>query len=480
MSPWTNDVLWTAADARKATGGKESRPFAATGVSIDSRTVSQNDLFVALVGPRVDGHDYVAAALSKGAAAAVVARVPTGVAPDAPLLSVADTQAGLEGLGRFARARTQARIVAVTGSVGKTGTKESLRLVLAAQGATHASEGSLNNQWGVPLSLARMPAGAAYGVFEIGMNHPGEITPLVRMVRPHVAVVTAVEPAHIEFFPSIEAIADAKAEIFLGVERGGAAVLPADNPLCERLVAAAKAAGIRNVLGFGAAAGAFARLKSCDLDSDGTRVNADIGGRIVSYRLNVPGRHWVSNSLAVLAAASALGADVDAAAASLARVEAPKGRGRRHAVAFVGGAFTVVDESYNASPASMAAAIAALGQARPKSAGRRVAVLGDMLELGEEGPMRHAALADLLEFAGVDLVFACGKAMTHLWDALPRARRGGYATDSERLAAIVAVAVKDGDIVMVKGSAGSRMGRVVEALLAIGVDARISRAVNGD
>ncbi len=467
----TASVLWIAAEAAAAVGGGDAggRDWRARGVSIDSRTTEKGDLFVALKGPRQDGHAFVKDAFKRGAAAAVVARMPPDIPAGAALLRVADTQAALEALGRAARARTSARIVAVTGSVGKTGVKEALRHVLSRQGQTAASAGSLNNQWGVPLSLARMPSEAAYGVFEIGMNHPGEITPLVKMVRPHVAVITQIAPAHMEFFPSLEAVADAKAEIFSGLEPGGAAVLPAASPQYARLAAAARAAGVARIVPFGEGDGvdSVARARLFVLRADGSMVEAEIAGRRIEYRLRLPGEHWVHNSLAVLAAVHALGADVAAAAAALAEISSLPGRGeRRRAPAPGGGTFLLIDESYNASPASMAAAIAVAAAVIPGRSGRRIAVLGDMLELGLDGPALHAALAEPLRDARFGLVFTAGRTMAALDRALPPALRGGHAETSAALAPLVAAAVRAGDVVLVKGSAGSRTGLIVRALLA--------------
>ncbi|MSO85306.1 MAG: UDP-N-acetylmuramoylalanyl-D-glutamyl-2,6-diaminopimelate--D-alanyl-D-alanine ligase [Rhodospirillales bacterium] len=483
-SPARRPILWTAAEVALATGGDVgSVDWQASGVSIDTRTIQAGDLFVALKGPRLDGHAFVADAFKRGAAAAVVARhgrgatfdargvkparVPEGLGPDAALVRVADTQVALEGLGRAARARADARVVAVTGSVGKTGVKEALRHVLSRQGSTTASVGSFNNQWGVPLSLARMPSDAAFGVFEIGMNHAGEITPLVKMVRPNVAVVTAIAPVHIEFFPSLEAIADAKAEIFFGVETGGAAVLPAENPYYARLVASARAAGVERIVTFGAVdrPEVTVRARNFELHADGSNVEAEVAGRRIAYRLGLAGRHWVANSLAVLAAVYALGADVAAAAAGLADVPAMKGRGERHRVAIGAGAFLLIDESYNASPASMAAALAAAGAVAPGPGGRRIAVLGDMLELGGESAAHHAALSGPLREARFDLVFTTGPHMAMLAKSLPPAMRGGHAESAASLAPVVVAALRPGDVVLVKGSAGSRTGTIVQALL---------------
>src|SRR5579885_2019350 len=411
--------LWTAAAAECATAGRSNRDWTASGVSIDSRTVAPGDLFVALAGPRFDGHDYAAQALAKGAAAAVVSRVPENVPTDAPLLRVADTQAALEGLGAMARRRTGAVVVGVTGSVGKTGTKEALRRAFERQGASFASAGSLNNQWGVPLSLARMPRETVYGVFEMGMNHPGEIDALTRLVRPHVAVITTVEPAHLGFFPSVEAIADAKAEIFAGVEPGGSAILNRDNPHFARLERAAHARSIERIIGFGAAEAAEARLLDCRIEASGSAVQASILGETVGYSLPVAGRHWVMNSLAVLAAVKALGADLETAAAALARMPGLPGRGLRRSLAWKGGSIELIDESYNANPASMRAAIAVLGATSPGPGGRRIAVLGEMRELGSEASRLHAELAAPLAASGIDLVFTVGEEMAHLQAALP-------------------------------------------------------------
>ena len=376
----------------------------------------------------------------------------------------------LEALGRAARSRSQARICAITGSVGKTGTKEALRLVLSEQATTAANLGSLNNHWGVPLSLARMASDTTFGVFEVGMNHPGEIIPLTGMIRPHVAIITAIEAAHTEFFSSIEEIADAKAEIFLGLEPGGCAVLNRDNVQFGRLKDATAAAGIENIIGFGAHRDAEARLIDFEATADSSRVEADICGTTVAYRIGAPGRHLVLNSLAVLAAVYALGADVERAATQLTGYLVPQGRGRQHRVALGGDGFTVIDESYNASPASMQAAAETLGNMHPEPGGRRIAVLGDMRELGASSANMHSALAQVLDANGIDIVFTAGSEMTHLDRALPVRMQGGHADSAAELAPMVATMVKVGDIVTVKGSAASAMNTVVETLLALGPD----------
>ena len=470
-------ALWTSAEAVAATQGRSAGGWVASGVSIDSRTVEFGDLFVALKGPRFDGHDYVAKAFAAGAAAAMVGHVPDGLPAGAPLLTVPDTLEGLNQLGRAARQRVGARIIAVTGSVGKTGTKEALGHCLSAQGATHASVGSFNNLWGVPLSLARMPTDTQFGVFEIGMNHPGEIVPLTRLVRPHVAIITTVEAVHLGNFPSLPAIADAKAEIFQGVEPDGVAVLNRDNPYFEQLAARARESGIRRIIGFGAAPEAEARLVNLAQHPTCSCVSADIEGQAITYKIGAPGRHWVMNSLAVLAALKAVGADLGMAGLALASLAPPKGRGRRHRIETPAGGVELIDDSYNASPVSMRAAFETLAGARPGPRGRRIAVLGDMLELGSQSAALHAGLAVDLEAAGIDLVCTAGPMMAELNRALPPKRRGPHAADSQGLVGPVRELLRGGDVVLVKGSYGSRMGVVVEALLAPA--AAPAKAVNG-
>ncbi|MDZ5647451.1 UDP-N-acetylmuramoylalanyl-D-glutamyl-2,6-diaminopimelate--D-alanyl-D-alanine ligase [Nitrospirillum sp. BR 11828] len=471
--PPTSTMLWTAADAAAAANGRAlGADWAATGVSINTRTLNPGDLFVALKGPNFDGHAFVAVALQRGAAACLVSRVPEGLPADAPLLLVDDTQAALEDLARVARLNATAKIIAVTGSVGKTSAKEFLRTALGALGPTFATEGNLNNHLGVPLSLACLPADARYGVFEMGMNHAGEIGPLSRMARPDIAIITTVEAVHLEFFASIEGIADAKAEIFEGMSRQGTAILNRDNPQYARLLAAARTQGVGQVLSFGATAGADARLIDLDLGPTGSDVTAEIQGEVIRYTLAVPGRHQALNSLAVLLAVAAAGGDVTVAAQALATLPPVKGRGVRQTVPLPttphgGGSLTLIDESYNASPVSVAASAAVLGQAQPGPGGRRIAVLGDMLELGADAPALHAGLAEPLVAADVQLVFTCGPLMRHLFNRLPADRRGAHADSSVELAPLVGAAVRAGDIVMVKGSAGSRMALVVDALKAL-------------
>jgi len=461
LGPWSINAM--AAAMRAARRGP--LPEVVSGLSIDSRTIAGGEAFFAIRGDARDGHDFVAAALAAGAGAAVVAEDRCDLMPDrAPLLVVPDVLAGLADLARASRQRATARIIAVTGSVGKTGTKEALRLVLASCGATHASVASYNNHWGVPLSVARMPANTQFAVFEIGMNHAGEITPLTRLVRPHVAIVTAIEPVHLEYFGSLEAIADAKAEIFLGLEPGGVAVLNRDNGQYERLRRAAENMGAR-IVSFGEHPDTDAQLLKMSLQAESSAVHARILGVEVTYKVGAPGRHVVLNSLAVLAAASLVGADLAVAALGLAGLEPPTGRGQRIPLILAGGGSALlIDESYNANPASMRAALALLGQASIGPHGRRIAVLGDMLELGATAAELHRGLTEPVLAHDVDLVFCAGPMMKALWDALPSERRGGYAETAAALEPQVVVGIADGDAVMVKGSLGSRMGPIVKAL----------------
>jgi UDP-N-acetylmuramoyl-tripeptide--D-alanyl-D-alanine ligase len=467
-------VQWTAAEAAIAADGMAAGEWVATGVSIDSRTVSSGDLFVALQGPSFDGHDFVAAALARGAAAAMVHRPPDGVAADAPLLVVDNTMEGLEALGHHARLRSKSCIIAITGSVGKTGTKEALSQCLAALGQTYASQGNLNNQWGVPLSLARLPANADFGVFELGMNHAGEISPLSQQVQPHIAVITTVEAAHLAAFDSVEAIADAKAEIFDGMDPRGVAILNGDNPHYARLVAHARTHGVGRVWSFGTADAADARLVDCSLHPTASAVSAIIRDESIQYSLSAPGRHWVMNSLAVLLAVKAAGGDIVAAARSMSRVTPGKGRGGRQRLQIATdhgvGPILLIDDSYNASPVAVVAALDVVGRSEigggSALSNRRIAVLGDMLELGPEAGRLHRDLAGPIEQADIDVVYACGPHMHGLFDALPTKRQGAYAADSETLASIVAAALQPGDVVMVKGSLGSQMSKVIDAIKA--------------
>jgi UDP-N-acetylmuramoyl-tripeptide--D-alanyl-D-alanine ligase len=455
--------LWEPGDLVEATGGVMRVAFAASGVSIDTRTLRPGDLFVALGGETRNGHAFVAEALAGGAGGALVAWVPEGVAASAPLLVADDTLAGLNRLAGFARARFAGGLVAVTGSVGKTTTKEMLRCILAASGATHAAEASYNNHLGVPLTLARLPPGAAYAVIEIGMNHAGEIAPLARLARPHIAVVTSVETAHVGHLGSLAAIADEKASILDGLQPGGVAVLPGDSPLLERLRGRA---GSARVLTFGTGPAADARLLEAAADADGSDVTASILGRELRFRLAAPGRHMAMNAVAALLAAAALGADAALGAAALAGFAAMPGRGARRMLWVPGGRALLLDESYNASGASVRAALAVLAL---QPAARRIAVLGDMLELGEAGPAEHVALAaDVRRSA--DLLLTCGPLMAGLHAAVAPGLRAVHGENAAALAPLVAAALRPGDAVLVKGSLGSRMKLVVQAIDALAID----------
>lgn len=441
-----------------------SGPHAAMGISIDSRTLQAGDLFFAIRGENGDGHDYVRSAFDRGASAAVVDEVHCRVLRHSgPLYVTSDVLRALEALGAAARARTRARIVAVTGSVGKTSTKEALRLALGGEGLAHASVASYNNHWGAPLSLARMPQSALFGVFELGMSHAGELAPLAALVRPHVAIITTIAPVHLENFASLDAIADAKAEIFSGLEPEGTAILQRDIAQFERLREHALSSGAR-VLSFGESADADARLESISPHGSGMTATAILRDRPIVFELGAPGKHFALNALAVLLAAEAVGVDLREAIASLSKFTAPKGRGRRVSLSSSTGPFTVIDESYNANPASMRAAIALLGETRVVTPGRRIAVLGDMLELGPEASVLHEGLRDCLARNGVDQVYAAGPLMKQLFLALPADMRGGWRSSAAELFDPLVSTLGGGDVVLIKGSNGSRMGPIVAAL----------------
>ena len=461
-------TLWSSQEAAKITGGETAKDWQANGVSIDSRLVRKGDLFVALVGENNDGHDYVAQAFKNGASAALVSRVPDGC-DDKPLLKVDDTFTALQALAAAARARCGGKIIGITGSVGKTGTKELLATAFGALGQTHASSKSYNNMWGVPLSLSNLHEGTDYGIFEMGMNHPDEITPLTTQVKPHIAIITTVQSVHVENFENgMEGIADAKAEIFDGLEEGGTAVLNCDNEWFDHLKAKAESKGAK-VVSFGEAEGADARLLECLEAANGSRIKADIMGETVEYSLQIAGRHIAQNSLAVLLAVKLAGGNLQKAAKALAKQQAIAGRGAREQLdsGEKGNPITLIDESYNASPPSMRAAFKVLALVDPGRGGRRIAILGDMLELGKNAPQMHADLALPLKAADVDLVYTCGKNMKNLHDNLPANQRGEYRKTSEELAQIVPDVLIPGDVVMVKGSLGSKMGVIVEALRAL-------------
>ncbi|MDZ4842511.1 MAG: UDP-N-acetylmuramoyl-tripeptide--D-alanyl-D-alanine ligase [Hyphomicrobium aestuarii] len=487
--------LWTRADLVAATGavvcepaekvgGRDASPrdgehvAGITGISIDTRTIVRGDLFVALKDAR-DGQDFITAAFNKGAAAALVAHHYARQPDDGLLLRVDDPLAALEALGRAARDRLSpdARVIAVTGSAGKTTTKEMLRTALSAIGPTHASEKSYNNHWGVPLTLARMPASTRFGVFEIGMNHAGEITPLSRMVRPHIAIITTVGEAHIEHFPDgVTGIARAKAEIFSGADNGWA-VIPYDNPHYLTLAEAARSRRTLQLVPFlidGPVADPdspnCARLMTTAEIGNQTVLTVQLpSGSVQTFQIGLFGRHNISNAVAVAAVIGSLTSvdfgpsQADAAFAALATMTPPPGRGARSLLG-PSDDILLIDESYNANPESMRAALATLAQVPRDRFPRRIAVLGDMLELGANAPQLHAGLAADLDSAAVDLLLACGPNMKHLYDALPTSRQGTWAEMSAGLVEALLAIVRSGDVIMIKGSNGSRMAPLVDAL----------------
>jgi UDP-N-acetylmuramoyl-tripeptide--D-alanyl-D-alanine ligase len=459
-------ALWTQTELSAALGSLPSSALSTTvnGVSIDSRTLAMGDLFFAIKGDAHDGHDHVARAFEAGASATVVSRERAHeLAALGPVFAVEDTLKAMERLAVAARARSKAKIVAVTGSVGKTTAKEMLRTMLSACGATHASAASYNNHWGVPLTLARMPVEARFGVFEMGMNHAGEITPLTRMARPHVALVTTIAPVHIEHLGSIEAIADAKAEIVLGLEPHGTAVLNRDAPQFERLKTTGAARGAR-VRSFGGGADCDAQLLEVEATDGGSRVRARVLAHELAFELGAPGVHMAQDALGALLAAEALGAELTACAAALRLFSPQKGRGERFMLPMADGPVTIIDESYNANPASMRAALALLAAAKPGPKGRRIAVIGDMLELGPKAAAMHAELAADLSASKVDLLFGAGPLTRALYEAAPASMRAAWTERSSELTDEVARTLRGGDIAMIKGSNGSRMGPLVSAL----------------
>lgn len=468
-------TLWTSADAAQATGGRTTTDWQAEGVSIDTRTLQPGDLFVALKDVR-DGHDFVAQALEKGAAAALVSRIPEGVAADAPLLVVPDVLAALEALGAAARARTRAKVVGVTGSVGKTSTKEMLRAILSGQGRTHAAEASYNNHWGVPLTLARMPADADFAVIEIGMNHPGEIAPLARLARLDVAMVTTVAPAHLEAFDSVEGIAEEKASIFDGLVPGGTAIFNADIATTPILRAKAQAIGAR-AIGFGTSDAADWHMTEARIVDEATVCRAARAGMPFLFKVSTPGRHFALNALGALAVAEALGADPMIAAHDLGRWAPPAGRGQRERIVLdivEETFFDLIDDAFNANPASMAAALDVLIAAKPTDGigrvgdGRRIAVLGDMLELGPTEAALHAEIARHPGLSAVHLIHCVGPRMKALHAALPRQQRGDWVETAAELAPRARNLLDAGDILLVKGSKGSKVSLVVDALRKMG------------
>lgn len=450
-------ALWTSAEIATATGGRASAVFSANGVAFDSREVGAGDLFIALKGETTDGHRFVDAAFEQGAAGAIVSQPVAH-----PNVQVADTTAALDALGVAARARTAAKIVGVTGSVGKTGTKEALSAALARgkRGAVHRSVKSYNNHTGVPLSLSRMPADSAFGVFEMGMNHAGELAALTRLVRPHVALITAIAPAHIEFFASIEAIADAKGEIFQGLEPGGTAVIPFDSPHRDRLVGHARPYA-SSILTFGTGDGADVRALDTVSTSGGTMITAVLPQAEISFTLSQRGDHWVSNAMAVLAATYALGGDLAATGLALADFSGLPGRGAHYHIPVGDGDALLVDESYNANPASVAATLDVLGKTDAK---RRIIVLGAMRELGTMSDALHAGLAEPILAAGVDYALLVGSGIEPLARALEGRIESAHWPDASSAGESLQKLIRAGDAILIKGSNAIGLGRIVATL----------------
>ncbi|MDO1584501.1 UDP-N-acetylmuramoylalanyl-D-glutamyl-2,6-diaminopimelate--D-alanyl-D-alanine ligase [Rhizobium oryzicola] len=461
--------LWSTAEMTAAMGGRPigSPPPGITGISIDSRSISPGEAFFAIKGDRVDGHDFTTMAIANGAALLVVAegKLPALGRVTTPMIVVDDVLAALGRLAVAARERSRARIVAVTGSVGKTTTKEMLRTVLAPSGKVHAAVASFNNHWGVPLTLARMPEDTDFGVFEIGMNHPDEIRPLVKMVQPHVSVITTIAAAHLGHFKSMDEIAAAKAEIFEGVVPGGAAILNRDNKYFGYLEQTALECGVANIFSFGQHAKADFRLADFEGNAEGSTIWAVINGETVEVHIGAPGRHIAENAMAALGVVVLFGADLEAAKVALGQIRAVKGRGQRQRLAIGGGQLTLIDESYNANPASMRAAIALLAASEPSPGGRRIAILGDMLEMGEFSQKLHEELAGPLLSAGIEHVWLSGEAMTALRDALPESVHVEYRATTPELTEFVVQNVVPGDVLMVKSSLGLAFGKIVSALV---------------
>jgi UDP-N-acetylmuramoyl-tripeptide--D-alanyl-D-alanine ligase len=462
----TRPILWTSEEILAATDGElRGHAFAASGVSIDTRSLKPGDLFIALIGDHSDGHRYLAQARAAGAVAAIVIEPPKDAPADLPLILVHQTQLALEDLGRAARRRSEARVIGITGSVGKTSAKEMLKLALTPYGQTYATSGNLNNHLGLPLTLANMPRETEYAILEMGMNHAGEIDFLSRMGQPEIAIITTVEAVHLEFFDSIEGIARAKSEIFVGMAAGDKAILLADNPYFPLMQAQAAAHHLQ-ITTFGVTQEADFKVMACQEHMAGMQVTYQHRGQPRHFLLGCFGQHWAQVALSVLAAVEALDLPLEAAETAFSDYTEQAGRGAMLELAWEGGSLTLMDDAYNASPVSMKAAIEKLGRLKPSKEGRRIAILGEMKELGAESPAFHAALAPLLEAAQVEKVFLTGLLMQHLQEALPESLRGGYAADAADLMPCLRDQLRAGDVVLCKGSHGSRVYEIVAALKA--------------
>jgi len=451
--------LWNSVDACMATKGKSAEAWVADGVSIDSRTIKKGDLYVAIKGESFDGHDFIEDAFKNGAAAAVISK-KTKHNYAGPLLEVRDTLVALTELGKFARERSNAKIIAVTGSVGKTSVKNALAFVLGKQGKTHSTQGNLNNHIGLPLMLARMEPDCEFAVLEMGMNYAGEILPLTKLARPHVAVITTIEAVHMEFFNSVKDIVDAKSEIFAGVENDGTAVIPFDPVHYERIKKTAEFYGIKNIISFGCKNGADVRMLSF---SEG-KIEVKTDRKRMKYNFPIPGKHQALNSIAVLAAVWGCEADLEKAAKTFEDIKSTEGRGKIYELKLSGDKFSLIDDSYNASPASMRAAFSVLSEIKKKKEGRAIALLGNMLELGKDKIKFHKDLAGDLEANKIDKVFVCGDMMAELYEALPEKIRGGKYESASDMLPVLKNELQKGDIVLVKGSHGSNMWKLAEQI----------------
>ncbi len=461
--------LWTSETMVSAMGGRPvgHLPEGISGISIDSRSLEQGEAFFAIKGDRFDGHDFATAAMANGAGLLVVSesKLPALGRLKVPMIVVNDVLKALERLGAASRKRSKAKFVAVTGSVGKTTTKEMLRHALEPSGRVHASAKSFNNHWGVPLTLARMPKDVEFGIFEIGMNHSGEIRPLVKLVRPHVAIITLIAEAHLGHFKNLNEIADAKAEIFEGIVRGGHALINRDDGRWKRLEKAAGEAGVQNIVGFGAHRQADIKLTKYEAAANGSHVRAKIDGKFQDLIMGAPGRHIAQNLLAVLGAVHLIGGDIDKAITALATFKAEIGRGKHVVLKHPKGKMTLIDESYNANPASMEAALDLLKSAPVSQKGRRIAVLGDMLELGTHSAKLHAGLAGAVADSQTQQVFLGGPEMQALSKNLPTGIKSEYREKTGELCDLVVEAVRPGDAIMIKSSNGIGFSKIVEALV---------------
>jgi UDP-N-acetylmuramoyl-tripeptide--D-alanyl-D-alanine ligase len=458
---WHPDDILTAVRGRSL----HAQDWRASGVSIDSRSISQGELFVAIKGPSCDGHNFVRQARDAGSVAAIVDHQPPNVPADYPLIFVEDTFSALHDLGRAGRARSNAKIIAVTGSVGKTSSKEQLRLMLGLIDKTFATQGSYNNHWGVPLSLCCFPYDCKYGIFEIGMNHAGELGPLSDEVHPHVALITNVEAVHLEHFESTEAIARAKAEIFLGLEPSGTAVINTSSLHADILGDAAKKQGVATILTFGLDSKNDAYPLHVSEDDTSTTVEALIMGKKISYRMDTIGQHFVINAMGTLLCCAAIGADVALCAEALYSYRPPLGRGTKNEISLAeGGTFTLIDETFNASPVATKAAIEILGKTRLGTEGRRILALGDMRELGPSARRLHEGLAEVIFENKIDLVHCCGELMSHLHELLPPSMQGKLRPKSDDLAPLIASDLHNGDVLLVKGSHSMHMEKIIEVI----------------